>query len=199
MAPINVSQAVETAFKDHLHHRHPHAPLSPPDGTMYLAGPDEFITYHYLKAETSRNLPLDEVEGFNNLPKNCVEDFVCRRFESDIRGSTRSGHGHVDPRAQNPRADDRDSVSYTDYTDLVFEKSGVGKVYMTNDPLIRWRVPIGPIDSNSTHDSRASPARQSTDELARARRQAEGVCGSKGCRFVLKRLFANEDSLVCQT
>ncbi|MCH8234795.1 MAG: amidohydrolase family protein, partial [Chloroflexi bacterium] len=54
-----------------------HTHLYPAEmGSMYLAGPDNLITYHYLKVETSRNLPLNEVEGFNLLPTDQQADIV---------------------------------------------------------------------------------------------------------------------------
>ena len=76
MAPINVAEAIKNAFLDHkIVDIHTH--LYPAEmGPMYLAGPDELITYHYLKAETSRHLPLTEVEGFNNLPTDQQADVV---------------------------------------------------------------------------------------------------------------------------
>jgi len=146
MASINVTQAVEKAFKEHkIVDIHTH--LYPAEmGPMYLAGPDELITYHYLKAETSRHLPLNEVEGFNNLPTDQQADVVWKTlFAGDSSPISEAQLGIVTVMSTlglNPRAKDLtefrqlfNDTSAADYTDLVFEKSGVGKVYMTNDPL----------------------------------------------------------------
>ena len=146
MASINVTQAVEKAFKEHkIVDIHTH--LYPAEmGPMYLAGPDELITYHYLKAETSRHLPLNEVEGFNNLPTDQQADIVWKTlFAGDSSPISEAQLGIVTVMSTlglNPRAKDLtefrqlfNDTSAADYTDLVFEKSGVGKVYMTNDPL----------------------------------------------------------------
>ncbi|MBS11578.1 MAG: glucuronate isomerase [Gemmatimonadetes bacterium] len=143
---INVEQAVENAFKSHkIVDIHTH--LYPASmGPMYLAGPDELITYHYLKAETSRNLPLSEVEGFNNLPTDQQADVVWKMLfvggTSPISEAQLGVVTVMNALGLNPRADDlsefrqlHNDMSAEDYTDLVFEKSGVAKVYMTNDPL----------------------------------------------------------------
>ncbi len=146
MTSINVTQTVEKAFKEHkLVDIHTH--LYPAEmGPMYLAGPDELITYHYLKAETSRHLPLNKVEGFNNLPTDQQADIVWKTlFTGDSSPISEAQLGIVTVMSTlglNPRAKDLtefrqlfNDTSAADYTDLVFEKSGVGKVYMTNDPL----------------------------------------------------------------
>ncbi|HCK10138.1 MAG TPA: glucuronate isomerase [Candidatus Latescibacteria bacterium] len=146
MAPINVAEAIKNAFLDHkIVDIHTH--LYPAEmGPMYLAGPDELITYHYLKAETSRHLPLTEVEGFNNLPTDQQADVVWKTlFTGDSSPISEAQVGVVTVMSAlglNPRADDLsefrqfyNDTSAEDYTNLVFEKSGVGKVYMTNDPI----------------------------------------------------------------
>jgi hypothetical protein len=146
MAAIDVSKAVEDAFKEHqIVDIHTH--LYPAEmGPMYLAGPDELITYHYLKAETSRNLPLNEVAAFNNLPTDQQADIVWKTlFAGDSSPISEAQLGIVTVMSTlglNPRAADLsefrqffNDTSAAAYTDLVFEKSGVGKVYMTNDPL----------------------------------------------------------------
>lgn len=143
---INIFQTVENAFKEHkIVDIHTH--LYPAQmGPMYLAGPDELITYHYLKAETSRNLSLDKVEGFNNLPTDQQADIVWQTlFVGESSPISEAQLGIVTVMSAlglNPRAPDLsefrqlfNDTSEADYTDLVFEKSGVGKVYMTNDPL----------------------------------------------------------------
>ena len=143
---INTLQTVENAFKEHkIVDIHTH--LYPAQmGPMYLAGPDELITYHYLKAETSRSLSLDKVESFNNLPTDQQADIVWQTlFAGDSSPISEAQLGIVTVMSSlglNPRATDLsefrqlfNDTSDSDYTDLVFEKSGVGKVYMTNDPL----------------------------------------------------------------
>lgn len=146
MAGIDIPKAVENAFREHkivdIHtHLYPAAM-----GPLFLGGPDELVTYHYLKAETSRHLPLSEVEGFNNLPTDQQADVVWKTlFAGDSSPISEAQLGVVTVMSAlglNPRADDLGEFRqlYSDttpeaYTDLVFEKSGVAKVYMTNDPL----------------------------------------------------------------
>ena len=81
MANFSIANAVEKAFHDHaIIDIHTH--LYPPTmGDMYLAGPDELITYHYLKAECSRNLPVGvSVEEFNTMPKPQQADIIWQQL-----------------------------------------------------------------------------------------------------------------------
>ena len=74
---FDIAEAVENAFQNHaivdVHtHLYPHQM-----GPLYLAGPDELITYHYLKAECSRQLPSDiSVDAFNTMPKLEQADII---------------------------------------------------------------------------------------------------------------------------
>ncbi len=114
---------------------------------LYLAGPDELLTYHYLKAETSRQLPPDiSMDQFNGLPKPEQADIIWKVLfvgESSPISEARLGIVTVmNALGLNVRADDlsefRGYFADTrpeDYVDMVFRKSGVGRVYMTNDPL----------------------------------------------------------------
>ena len=57
MATLNTTEAVQKAVQaqsivDIHTHLYPAAM-----GPLFLGGPDELVTYHYLKAETSRQLP----------------------------------------------------------------------------------------------------------------------------------------------
>ena len=57
MSDFSIAEAVHNAFQNHaIVDIHTH--LYPASmGELYLAGPDELLTYHYLKAECSRMLP----------------------------------------------------------------------------------------------------------------------------------------------
>jgi hypothetical protein len=147
MANFSIANAVEKAFHDHaIIDIHTH--LYPPTmGDMYLAGPDELITYHYLKAECSRNLPVGvSVEEFNTMPKPQQADIIWQQLfvgESSPIAEAQIGIVTVmSALGLNPRAKDLSefralyaSMSREAYVDMVFEKAGVGAVYMTNDPL----------------------------------------------------------------
>ena len=146
-ASFDISQAVANALS-----RQPivdvHTHLYPPAmGPLSQSGPDELLTYHYLKAETSRQLPPDiSVESFNNLPKNDQADIIWKTlFVGDSSPISEAQLGVVtvmNALGLNPRSNDLEefrayhtSVTSEDYVDLVFKKAGVGRVYMTNDPL----------------------------------------------------------------
>jgi hypothetical protein len=147
MADFSIAEAVEKAFQDHaIVDIHTH--LYPPTmGEMYLAGPDELVTYHYLKAECSRNLPDGiSVEAFNTMPKPQQADIIWQQlFVGDSSPIAEAQIGVVTVMSTlglNPRAKDLSefralyaSMSREEYVNMVFEKSGVGCVYMTNDPL----------------------------------------------------------------
>ena len=147
MADFSIAEAVNQAFQDHaIVDIHTH--LYPPTmGDMYLAGPDELVTYHYLKAECSRNLPDGvSVEEFNTMPKPQQADIIWQQlFVGDSSPIAEAQIGVVTVMSTlglNPRAKDLSefralyaSMSREEYVNMVFEKSGVGCVYMTNDPL----------------------------------------------------------------
>lgn len=147
MSEFSISEAVNKAFKNHaIVDIHTH--LYPASmGAMYLAGPDELLTYHYLKAECSRMLPEGiSVEAFNNMPSVDQADIIWKQlFVGNSSPISEAQIGIVtvmNTLGLNPRADDLSefrslyaSMSAEEYTDLVFEKAGVGCVYMTNDPL----------------------------------------------------------------
>tara|TARA_Y100000588_G_scaffold359801_1_gene419106 strand:- start:337 stop:1659 length:1323 start_codon:yes stop_codon:yes gene_type:complete len=145
-SPIDVGTAVDAAFQSHpIVDIHTH--LYPAGmGALFLAGPDELVTYHYLKAETSRHLPLSQVEGFNNLPTADQADVVWKTLfagdsspisEAQVGVVTAMNALGLSPRAATlgPFRELYNDMGASDYTDMVFEKSGVGRVYMTNDPL----------------------------------------------------------------
>jgi hypothetical protein len=116
-------------------------------GPLCLMGPDELLTYHYLKVETCRQLPAGVSVGqFNALPKPHQADVVWRTlFAGSSSPLSEAQLGVVTVMSAlglNPRADTlsefRAFFSETDpeaYVDLIFSKSGVARVYMTNDPL----------------------------------------------------------------
>tara|TARA_Y100000588_G_scaffold245615_2_gene259951 strand:+ start:735 stop:1970 length:1236 start_codon:yes stop_codon:yes gene_type:complete len=147
MATLNTTEAVQKAVQaqsivDIHTHLYPAAM-----GPLFLGGPDELVTYHYLKAETSRQLPSDiTVEAFNNMPTDKQADVIWSTlFVGDSSPISEAQVGVVTVMSTlglNPRSDSlyEFRTLYKDhtpesYTDLVFEKSGVGTVYMTNDPL----------------------------------------------------------------
>jgi hypothetical protein len=132
-----------------------HTHLYPPAmGKLSQSGPDELLTYHYLKAETSRQLPPNgSVEQFNNLPKEQQADIIWQTlFVGDSSPLSEAQLGIVTIMSAlglNPRSKDlkefRDyhvSITPEDYVDLVFEKAGIGRVYMTNDPLDPLEGPV---------------------------------------------------------
>ncbi len=123
-------------------------------GPLCLMGPDELLTYHYLKVETCRQLPSGtSVARFNALSKRRQADVVWRTlFAGTGSPLSEAQLGVVTVMSAlglNPRADSlaefRALFSETDpedYVDLIFRKSGVSRVYMTNDPLDDLEAPV---------------------------------------------------------
>ena len=147
MSNFSIAEAVENAFQNHaIVDIHTH--LYPASmGALYLAGPDELLTYHYLKAECSRMLPEGvSVAAFNNMPTAEQADVIWRRlFVGNSSPISEAQLGVVTVMSRlglNPRAADLTEFraffaakTPEEYTDMVFEKAGVACVYMTNDPL----------------------------------------------------------------
>ena len=110
MAQFSIAKAVDKAFQEHaIVDIHTH--LYPPSmGPLYLAGPDELLTYHYLKAECSRMLPEGvSVEAFNTMPKPQQADIIWQQlFVGDSSPISEAQQGIVtvmsrlglDPRAK---------------------------------------------------------------------------------------------------
>ena len=153
-AGFSVNDAVALAFENQpIVDIHTH--LYPTQmGPLCLMGPDELVTYHYLKAETSRQLPPEiTVAQFNALPKPRQADVVWQSlFAGDSSPLSEAQLGVVTVMSAlglNPRTDSlaefRAFFSRTDpedYVDLIFRKSGVARVFMTNDPLDDQEGPI---------------------------------------------------------
>ncbi len=147
MSDFSIAEAVDNAFQNHaIVDIHTH--LYPASmGPLYLAGPDELLTYHYLKAECSRMLPDGiSVAAFNNMPTAEQADVIWRQlFAGNSSPISEAQLGVVTVMSRlglNPRADDLSEFrafyaakTPEAYTDMVFEKAGVARVYMTNDPL----------------------------------------------------------------
>lgn len=147
MSNFSIAEAVENAFQNHaIVDIHTH--LYPASmAALYLAGPDELLTYHYLKAECSRMLPEGvSVAAFNNMPTAEQADVIWRRlFVGNSSPISEAQLGVVTVMSRlglNPRAADLTEFraffaakTPEEYTDMVFEKAGVACVYMTNDPL----------------------------------------------------------------
>lgn len=147
MSDFSIAEAVDNAFQNHaIVDIHTH--LYPASmGPLYLAGPDELLTYHYLKAECSRMLPAGiSVAAFNNMPTAEQADVIWRQlFAGSSSPISEAQLGVVTVMSRlglNPRADDLSEFrafyaakTPEAYTDMVFEKAGVARVYMTNDPL----------------------------------------------------------------
>lgn len=114
---------------------------------LALSGPDELLTYHYLKAEASRQLPPSiSVKQFNQMSKSNQADVIWKTlFVGDSSPISEAQIGIVTVMAGlglDPRADTLSEFRtfYADlgqeaYTNLIFQKSGVARVFMTNDPL----------------------------------------------------------------
>ncbi len=151
---FSVSDGVASAFENQsIVDIHTH--LYPTQmGPLCLMGPDELLTYHYLKAEACRQLPPEiTVAQFNALPKPRQADVVWRTlFAGDGSPLSEAQQGVVTVMSGlglNPRADSlaefRAFFSRTDpedYVDLIFRKSGVARVFMTNDPLDDLEGPV---------------------------------------------------------
>ena len=146
-AAFSVGEAVARAFEDQpIVDIHTH--LYPTQmGPLCLMGPDELLTYHYLKVETCRQLSSGtSAAQFNALSKPRQADVVWRTlFAGTGSPLSEAQLGVVTVMSAlglNPRSDClaefRALFSETDpedYVDLIFRKSGVSRVYMTNDPL----------------------------------------------------------------
>ncbi|MDA0748313.1 MAG: glucuronate isomerase, partial [bacterium] len=150
--PIPV--AVETALSEQPIvdiHTHLYPPQMAP---LCEYGPDDLLTYHYLKAETSRQLPPDvSVDQFNTLPKPEQANIIWTTlFAGETSPLSEAQLGVVTVMSAlglNPRANNLDEfrdfvqrVSPQDYMDQIFEKAGVARVYMTNDPLDNNEGPL---------------------------------------------------------
>ena len=147
MPDFSIAEAVDKAFQNHaIVDIHTH--LYPASmAALYLAGPDELLTYHYLKAECSRMLPDGvSVGAFNTMPAAEQADMIWQQlFVGDSSPISEAQLGVVTVMSRlglNPRAKDLSefrafyaSKTPEEYTDMVFEKAGVACVYMTNDPL----------------------------------------------------------------
>ena len=153
-AAFSVDEAVTRVFEDQpIVDIHTHLyPIQM--GPLCLMGPDELLTYHYLKVETCRQLPSGiSVAQFNALSKPRQADVVWRTlFAGNGSPLSEAQLGVVTVMSAlglNPRSDSlaefRALFSQTDpeaYLDLVFSKSGVSRVYMTNDPLDDLEGPL---------------------------------------------------------
>ncbi len=147
MSDFSIAEAVHNAFQNHaIVDIHTH--LYPASmGELYLAGPDELLTYHYLKAECSRMLPEGVgVDTFNNMPTTEQADIIWQQLfvgnSSPISEAQLGVVTVMNRLGLNPRAKDlsefrafHNSKTPEEYTDMVFESAGVACVYMTNDPL----------------------------------------------------------------
>lgn len=154
MAQFSIAKAVDAAFKKHaIVDIHTH--LYPPSmGEMYLAGPDELLTYHYLKAECSRQLPDGlSVETFNTLPKPQQADIIYQQlFIGNSSPISEAQQGIVTVMSRlglNPRAKNLSEFRAfykkqkpEAYVDRVFKDANVACVYMTNDPLDPAEAPF---------------------------------------------------------
>ncbi len=151
---LSISAAVIQAFSEQpIVDIHTH--LYPPQmGPLSLWGPDQLLTYHYLKAEASRQLPPGiSVADFNGLPKPEQADIIWQTlFVGDSSPISEAQLGVVTVLAAlglNPRAGDLSEfraycagLKPEDYVDRVFQKTGVASVFMTNDPLDDVEGPI---------------------------------------------------------
>ena len=147
MSDFSIAEAVHNAFQNHaIVDIHTH--LYPASmGELYLAGPDELLTYHYLKAECSRMLPEGvAVDTFNNMPAAEQADMIWQQLfvgnSSPISEAQLGVVTVMNRLGLNPRAKDlsefrafHNAKTPEEYTDMVFESAGVACVYMTNDPL----------------------------------------------------------------
>ena len=153
-AGFSINDAVALAFENQpIVDIHTH--LYPTQmGPLCLMGPDELLTYHYLKAETCRQLPPGvTVAQFNAMTKPRQADVVWRTLfagegsplsEAQLGVVTVMSALGLNPRANN-LAEFRAFFSRTaaeDYVDLIFRKSGVARVFMTNDPLDDLEGPV---------------------------------------------------------
>jgi len=140
MSDFSIAEAVHNAFQNHaIVDIHTH--LYPASmGELYLAGPDELLTYHYLKAECSRMLPEGiAVDTFNNMPTTEQADIIWQQlFVGNSSPISEAQLGIVTVMNRlglNPRAKDlsefrafHNSKTPEEYTDMVFESAGVACV-----------------------------------------------------------------------
>ena len=125
-----------------------HTHLYPPQmGSLCQWGPDHLVTYHYLKAEVSRQLPPHvPLEDFHGMPRSKQADVIWKTlFVGDSSPVSEAQMGVITVMKAlglELRADDLSEfraycagIRAEDYVDLIFEKSGVASVLMTADPL----------------------------------------------------------------
>ncbi len=113
-------------------------------GDLCLWGPDELITYHYLVAEVFRTGEIG-YDDFWEMTKKQQADLIFKSLfveRSPLSEACRGILTNFSQTGIRPGPDvlekarekiDRTPVS--EYVDFVFEKSGVKKVIMTNDPF----------------------------------------------------------------
>ncbi len=111
-------------------------------GDLLLWGIDELVTYHYLIAEVLRAAPMP-YDRFWSMKKSKQADYIWKHLFVERSPLSEACRGVItcikelglDPTQRNLqhiRGFFRD-MNVEDYIDLVFEKSGVRQVVMTND------------------------------------------------------------------
>lgn len=119
-------------------------------GDLLLWGIDELLTYHYLIAEVLRVAPVSPREFFG-LGESAQADLIWRELFIERAPLSEACRGVVTVlhklglEAGRPNLDEYRAwfaeQSIAAYIDLVFERSNVSAVVMTNDPFDDWERP----------------------------------------------------------
>lgn len=130
-------------------------------GNYLLRGIDSLLTYHYLIAETLRCVPV-KPEAFYKLTQTEQADLVWKTLFIERSPVSEACRGvltvleqfglNTEERDLNVYRDFFSSLSLDDHIDLVFAKSGVEYLVMTNDPFDREEVNYW--QNSKTSDSR---------------------------------------------
>ncbi|MEK7795139.1 MAG: glucuronate isomerase [Candidatus Hydrogenedentota bacterium] len=129
-----------------------HAHLyDPAFGDLLLWGIDELLTYHYLIAEVLRVAPISPSE-FYELSKQAQAELIWREMfveRAPLSEACRGVATVLHKLGLEPGRPNLDEYrawfaeqSATGYVDLVFERSNVSAVVMTNDPFDDWERPF---------------------------------------------------------
>lgn len=128
-----------------------HTHLFPPDfGPLCLSGIDEFLTYHYLVAETFRYVAI-EPEAFFAMPQTEQADLVWKTLFVERAPVSEAASGvaatlralNLDPAAKDLRhAREYSFLPIDTRIERVFTVMGIESVVMTNDPCNADELPV---------------------------------------------------------
>lgn len=123
-----------------------HTHLFPPQfGKLYLAGIDELVTYHYLIAEYFTYEKIISPSDFYAKSKKEQADLIWKKIFIDHTPISEAARGILNvlkllgmksiPRDINEIRDYLSKFSQEEYMDIIFNKSNIDYLFMTNNPF----------------------------------------------------------------